>query len=132
MPTRTQPMNGRQYQQLVANRRRAVLVPLFDAGTADGLLRRAARSLKRRERAQRALDAVVPRDVSAATRVAGLENGTLWLVAPDPVVRERLRRQTPRLVRDLARRVPDLARIRITRTEQGSEHESGSFPAEGE
>ena len=125
-------MNARQYQQLLANRRRAVLVPLFDGGTPDGLLRQAARSLKRRQHARSALEAVVPPEVARATRVAGLENGTLWLVAADPVVRERLRRQTPRLVRDLARKVPGLVRIRVTRTEQGCEHANGDIPAEGE
>ncbi len=132
MPTQTPPMNGRQYQQLLANRRRKVAEPLFDSGAPDALLRSAARSVKRREQARRALAAVVSADTAASAEVAAFANGTLWLVASDPVARERLRRQTPRLLRDLARKVPDLARIRVTRIRQGSEHANGDIPAEGE
>jgi len=124
-------MNGRQYQQLVANRQNPVIAPLFDGRSHDAMLRRAARSLKRRQRIERLLADVLPSQIGRCISEVAFSGGTLWLLADDPVVSERLQSEAAGITREIRRQVPELQRIRVTRSEHGRRHANIEAPLQG-
>ena len=124
-------MTEQQYRQLLENRRRRVAGPLFDAPVVERVLRAAARSMRRRERAEKALEAVLPPELLAPTRVDSVEGGTLSIVVSDPVISERLRRQVTGLQRQLARRVPGLRQVRVSQSGQPDAGGEGATSREG-
>ena len=107
-------MTHRQYCQLLQNRRRTVVAPLFSSAADARLVRLAVQQARRCERARRALAGVLPVEWLAVTTVEALEGGTLVLVVSDGLVREQLGRQALRLQRELSRRVPGVRRLRVS------------------
>lgn len=105
-------MTEAQYRQMLKNRTRRTLA-LFAAGAADGLLRTASRDAKRRRGADEAWNLVTADEWAGQTSVASMQDGTLIVEASSAVVRERIRRQSGTLLRQLKARVPGLAALRI-------------------
>jgi hypothetical protein len=105
-------MTEHQYRQLLWNRRASAVTALFAGVEPETLLRAAARAIRQRRRAERALAGVLSPEVLAATDVEGLGEGVLSLIVRDSLIFERLRRETPKLRRELSREVPGLREVR--------------------
>lgn len=103
-------MRDEQYRQLLENRARRPLTPLFHGGAGTRAVRLAARSAQRRERAGKALAELLPPEWVALTHVEALEHGTLFVRVANAAIRERLRREAA----PLAHCVPGVSRIRVT------------------
>ena len=107
-------MTEEQYRQVLQGRRQRKAALLFGS-VADGrLLRAAAQSVRRRERAWKALGSILQPEWLGVTQVDALERGALVLVVSDRVVCERMRRQAWQLQAQLAQRIPGLERLVIT------------------
>jgi hypothetical protein len=105
-------MTNKQYHQLLKNRRRADVRPLFRGALEGRLLRAAGRTLRRRVAAEAALQAILPDGLLKLTRVEGLEQGTLTVTVADQAGWRELRRLTPQLRTQLARVVPGFRQLR--------------------
>jgi len=106
-------MTRKQYSQLLRNRQPPAVRSLFGSRAEQQVLRAAARSVQRRTRARSVLEGVLPKALLEQLEVETLEHGTLTLVAGDPVLCERVRRDAARLQRQLAGRIPGLQRLRV-------------------
>lgn len=106
-------MTERQYRQLLRNRRRAPAQPLFASAPARALLRSAAVSVRWRQRAHKALEAVLEPEWLELTQVEGYVRGALTLLVSERVAFERVRGCGARLERQLARRIPGFRRLRV-------------------
>ncbi|MFQ6049005.1 MAG: DciA family protein [Phycisphaerae bacterium] len=107
-------MTERHYRQLLQNCRNQALSPVFADPASANLLRAAARGLRERERARRALESLLDPAWLGVTRVDRLERGMLTLGVADAAAHAAIRRQLPQLERQLARRIPRLRRLRVT------------------
>lgn len=105
-------MNERQYRQMLSNRARRS-VALYSGGAADGMLRTAARDVKRKNAAQEIWHAIAAPEWAGGAAVASMRDGTLIVEAASAALRERIRRQAGTLLRQLKDRVPGLVALRI-------------------
>ena len=108
-------MTGRQYQQLRENRRpRDARCVFGEGGERFGFLREAARSVKRRAQAQRIIEQTFPAGWLAEIRIESFEQGKLLIAVNNPAIRERIRRQTPSLERQMIHGIPGLRQLRVS------------------
>jgi Rod binding domain-containing protein len=109
-------MTNRQYEQLLQNRGRRKLRPLF-TGVAEGrLLRAAVRSVRQRAAAEQVLERVLPSELLQAASIVALDQGTLTVGVSGSVERAQLRRSIGRLRKQLVGVVPGLRQVRVTAT----------------
>jgi hypothetical protein len=104
-------MTDRQYRQLLRNRRRRRLAPLFQTESRPGVLRSIARRARQRDRGARALARVLPSEWLKVSHVEGVQRDVLLVVVTDPDAREEMRRQRGRLQRELRHHTGALWRL---------------------
>jgi hypothetical protein len=105
-------MNERQYRQVLSNRARRSAA-LYSGGAADGMLRAAARDVKRKNAAAEVWQALAAPEWAGQAAVVSMRDGTLIVEVPSAVLRERIRRQAGTLTRQLKDRVPGMVALRI-------------------
>ena len=107
-------MQEHQYRWTLKNRRSYAPRGLFDtAAEASGVLRVAARGLRRRQRATSALERLLPGQWLAGIRVECERRDTVILAVSDPAIAERLRRRSAQLQKSLSATLGGLARLEI-------------------
>jgi len=107
-------MTNRQYYQLVQNYRRRRARPAVDGRVEAWFLRRAARELRQRAMAQRALERVLPARWLKAVRVEIVKEGAVTIAVRDVVIGAEMQRDRVRLQRELGRTVRGLRRVHIS------------------
>lgn len=86
-------MNERQYQISLRNRPPRRAAPLFSGPRDSEFLRRAARAVSLRERAQEALATAVPPELVVGVRISSVRDGLVELRATSAWQREALRQR---------------------------------------
>lgn len=106
-------MSEHELRQALQNRWRYRVTPLFESASVRGVLRQAARELKRREAAQEALERSAPADWAGKVEVARVDADLAVLTTADAVVAERARRMTERILRILQSGAAQIRRVEI-------------------
>ncbi len=106
-------MSEHELRQALQNRWRYRVTPLFESASVRGVLRQAARELKRREAAQEALERSAPADWAGKVEVARVDGDLAVLTTADAVVAERARRMTERILRILQSGAAQIRRVEI-------------------
>jgi len=124
-------MTEGQYRRALLNRAARPLAALLETPAERELLTAAARSLRQRERAARALAEIISPWCGNGYSIAGLEGGTLTVVAQRLEVWAALCRRAAELERELGRRVPGVRRLDV-RLVAGAGPVQGGAAADGE
>jgi|GEM_PF-4420766 len=106
-------MNEAQYQQLVLNSRPRGMKILLTEERTGWILGAAAKSIKRRERARRALEQLLDSELSRKTQVTSFSRGSLEIEAKDPIALARLKKRRHWLTKQLMRNVPGLRSLNV-------------------
>lgn len=123
-------MSEHELRQALENRWRYRVTPLFESASVRGVLRQAARELKRREAAQEVLDHSGPSEWVGRVTVARVDGDLAVLVTSDAVLAERARRMTERILRVLQSGAAQIRRVEIALISPGSPgDESGNEDA---
>lgn len=86
---------------------------LLFGGTGDfGIVERAASDARRRRTLEAAWERIIPLEWRSAMSIESLSGGVLTVRVSSPPWAERLRRDTGRLARELARFVPGVRQVR--------------------
>jgi Dna[CI] antecedent, DciA len=100
-----------QYRQMLANRADR-LRPLSQMPALQGLLRSAARSVRRRNAIAEIWPTLLPPDLAARTHVLSAATDVVEVACEDEVAAERVRRSARALLRLVAQRLPDVRAVR--------------------
>lgn len=107
-------MQEHQYRWTLSNRwTYRPRAPFAQGRAAAGLLRNAARDLRRREQVEAALPSLLAAELLAHVRVRSVRDETVLLQIDSAAAAEEVRRQAPALERGLRRRVTGVARLRV-------------------
>jgi hypothetical protein len=104
-------MSEQEYRRLVRKRQLRGAPMLFADAAPTEFFRQAARSVRRRERAQKALEAALDPTWLGVTHIEALTDATLTLAVSNPVVCKQLRREAGRLQKGLAGRIGGVQQV---------------------
>jgi hypothetical protein len=106
-------MTDKQYCQLLRNRAHRRAKPVFAGALTGRLLAGAARSVRRRTAAEKALARILPDELVKVAEVESFEGGTVMVCVSGRTGWEQVQRAAPRLREQLIRALPGARRVRV-------------------